>query len=70
MDKYMKKAIEEAVEGSSKCEGGPFGAIILNKKGEIITSAHNQVLINNDPTAHAEIQAIRKACQKLGTYDL
>ena len=51
-------------------EGGPFGAVIVNKNGEIISKANNKVIINNDPTAHAEIVAIRQACQKLNTYDL
>ena len=51
-------------------EGGPFGAVIVNKNGEIISKANNKVIINNDPTAHAEIVAIRQACEKLNTYDL
>lgn len=70
MNEYMKKAKEQAQEGIRKQEGGPFGAVIVDKEGNIIAQANNQVLKNTDPTAHAEIQAIRMACQKLGTYDL
>ncbi len=50
-------------------EGGPFGAVIV-RNGEMISSAHNEVLRTNDPTAHAEINAIRNASQILGTFDL
>lgn len=66
MDKYMKIAFDEAYDNQ---DGGPFGAIIL-KNNEVIAISHNKVLKNNDPTAHAEIEAIRMACSKLGTYDL
>ena len=69
MNKYMKMAIEEAREGISKGHGGPFGAVIV-KDGEVIAKGHNHVVINNDPTCHGEIDAIRKACTKLGTFDL
>ena len=67
----MQKAIEESkinMENNYK-KGGPFGAVIV-KDGEIISSAHNTVIENNDPTAHAEVNAIRKACEKLNTHDL
>lgn len=67
----MKKAIEESksnLENNYK-KGGPFGAVIV-KDGEIISSAHNTVIESNDPTAHAEVNAIRKACKKLNTHDL
>ena len=70
MDKFMKIAQEYAEYGSRHNEGGPFGAVITDKKGNIIAKANNTVLKNNDPTEHAEMNAIREACRKLGTYDL
>ena len=70
MNEYMQLAKECAKHGSNNNEGGPFGAVIVDAKGNIISEANNMVLKNNDPTAHAEITAIRKACEKLGTYDL
>jgi guanine deaminase len=69
MNLLMKKAIEEARSGFNRDDGGPFGAIIA-KDGVLIAKAHNEVLKTNDPTAHAEILAIRKACAHLKTYDL
>ena len=51
-------------------EGGPFGAVIVDKNGEIIAKGNNKVLKNNDPTAHADVTVIREACKKLGAYDL
>ncbi len=65
----MRAAIEEAVYGVEKGEGGPFGAVIV-KDGKILARAHNQVLLTHDPTAHAEVQAIRKASSLLGRFDL
>ena len=66
---FLKEAIKEAVEGVEKAEGGPFGAVIvLNNK--IIVRAHNMVRSTNDPTAHAEVVAIRKASQILKNYHL
>ncbi len=70
IDKYMEKAKLEAKKGIEKNEGGPFGAIIVNQNGEIISKGNNKVLATKDPTAHAEIIAIRRACKKLNTYDL
>ena len=70
MNKYMEKAKQNAENGILKKEGGPFGAVIVDKEGNIISNGNNQVLKNNDPTAHAEIVAIREACKKLNTYDL
>lgn len=66
----MDQAIEEAKKGITAQEGGPFGTIITDKKGNIIAKGHNQVLTTNDPTSHAEINAIREACKKLNTRDL
>ena len=66
----MQIAKENAEEGITKKEGGPFGAVIVDKNGNIISNGNNKVLISNDPTAHAEIVAIRQACKKLNTNDL
>ena len=70
MNEFMKIANENAKKGIEKQEGGPFGAVIVDKEGNIISNGNNKVLKNNDPTAHAEIEAIRNACKKLNTYDL
>ena len=70
MNKYMKKSNDLANKGIEKQEGGPFGAVIVDKEGKIISTGNNKVLKTNDPTAHAEIVAIRKACSKLKTNDL
>jgi tRNA(Arg) A34 adenosine deaminase TadA len=64
----MQKAIRLSIE-NVKHGGGPFGAIIA-KEGKIISTGVNLVTKNNDPTAHAEINAIRKAARKLGTFNL
>ena len=69
MNKYMKIAIELAEESIKNHDGGPFGACIV-KDGKIVGRGRNMVLKNNDPTAHAEVMAIRDACSNLGTYDL
>lgn len=69
LNKFMKIAIEEAQEGIRNGHGGPFGAVIV-KDGVIIATGHNHVVINNDPTCHGEVDAIRKACARLGTFDL
>ncbi len=68
-NKFMKIAIEEARKGIMKEHGGPFGAVIV-KDNVIISKGHNHVISNNDPTCHGEIDAIRKACKKLNTFDL
>ena len=70
MDRFMKLANENAKRGIKNGDGGPFGAIILDENLNIIANGNNKVLKNNDPTAHAEIVAIREACKKLNTYDL
>lgn len=64
----MRKAIELSIE-NIKNGGGPFGAVIA-KDGDIIATGTNRVTADNDPTAHAEVNAIRKACQALKTFDL
>ncbi len=69
MNKFMQIAIKEADTGINKKHGGPFGAIIVNND-KVIAKAHNLVLKTNDPTAHAEINAIRIASKKLKTFDL
>ena len=68
-NKFIKIAAKEAFRGIRKNEGGPFGAVIV-KDSKIISKAHNLVLKTNDPTAHAEVNAIRKASKKLGRFDL
>ena len=66
----MMMAIERARETMNKNFGGPFGAAIVDANGEIVVVSSNSVLRDNDPTAHAEVNAIREACKKLGTCDL
>lgn len=65
---FMRRAIALSEE-SVRTGGGPFGAVIV-KDGVIVSEASNSVTIDHDPTAHAEVNAIRKASQKLGTFDL
>ena len=69
MNEYMKIAKELANENLKTNAGGPFGACIV-KNGKIIGRGSNHVLANNDPTAHAEVMAIRDACKNINTYDL
>lgn len=69
MNKYMELAISEARKGVNYRHGGPFGAVIVCK-GKVIAIAHNTVLKTNDPTSHAEIEAIRKACKELKRFNL
>ena len=66
---FMARAIELAIENVRSGQGGPFGAVIV-KDGGIIAEGVNQVTSSNDPTAHAEVLAIRQACQKLGLFEL
>jgi guanine deaminase len=66
---FMARAIQLSIEGVQSGHGGPFGCVIVYHR-EIIAEGVNQVTSTNDPTAHAEVQAIRKACQKLGTFEL
>ena len=67
-NKFMQRAIELSIE-SINSGGGPFGSVIT-KENEIISEGMNRVTVNNDPTAHGEITAIRQACKKLNTFDL
>ncbi len=67
--KFMLKAIEYAQKGMDTNQGGPFGAIVV-KDGKIVGKGNNKVTSTNDPTAHAEVVAIRDACKNLGTFQL
>src|SRR5512133_383249 len=66
---FMQRAIALSVENANSGSGGPFGCVIV-KNGEIIAEGANRVTATNDPTAHAEIVALREACTKLGTFQL
>ncbi|MFD2570527.1 nucleoside deaminase [Spirosoma soli] len=66
---FLRAAIQLAREGMTTGQGGPFGAVIV-RNGEIVGQGCNRVTSTNDPTAHAEVVAIRDACQKLGTFQL
>ncbi len=66
---FMTRAIRLAVENVRSGQGGPFGAVVV-KDGSIIAEAANQVTATNDPTAHAEVLAIRQACHKLRLFEL
>ncbi len=69
MNQFMQLALDEAKKGMQSGKGGPFGAVVV-KDGTVISTASNEVLLTNDPTAHAEIVAIRRACQTLHSFDL
>ncbi len=69
MEEYFEKAIELAELGVKNLEGGPFGAVVV-KDNKIIGYGNNKVLKEKDPTAHAEIIAIRDACKRLNTHNL
>jgi guanine deaminase len=66
---FMGKAISLALDNVSSLKGGPFGAVVV-KEGKIVGRGNNQVTFLNDPSAHAEIMAIRDASKNLGTFDL
>jgi guanine deaminase len=68
-EKYMREAISLSKKAINNNEGGPFGCVIV-KHDEIIGRGNNRVIAENDPTAHAEIVAIRDACRTLGTFQL
>lgn len=67
--RLMQVAIAEARAGLAAGDGGPFGAVVV-REGVVVAGGHNQVVGLNDPSAHAEVQAIRAACRALGTFDL
>ncbi len=64
---YMDEALRLAEEGMNRGDGGPFGAVIV-RDGSVIGRGWNRVLTSNDPTAHAEVMAIRDACSRTGSY--
>lgn len=66
---FMREAIQLSLSNIHSCTGGPFGAVIV-REGQIIAKGANSVTATNDPTAHAEVVAIRQACEKLQTFDL
>ena len=68
-DDFMRRAIELAAENVRAGRGGPFGAIVV-KNGQIIAEGTNLVTSTNDPTAHAEVVAIRRACEVLASFQL
>ncbi|AUD00459.1 nucleoside deaminase [Spirosoma pollinicola] len=68
-DYFLREAIQLAREGMTTDQGGPFGCVIV-RDGEIVGKGFNMVTSTNDPTAHAEVVAIRDACQNLGTFQL
>ncbi len=68
-EKFMREAIRLSIENVNYGNGGPFGAVIV-KDNKIIARGVNKVTSDNDPTAHAEVVAIRNACKELGTFQL
>jgi tRNA(Arg) A34 adenosine deaminase TadA len=67
--KFMQLAIQLSEQNVDQGKGGPFGAVVV-KDGKVIAKSANKVTSSNDPTAHAEVSAIRAACKKLKTFDL
>ncbi len=68
-ENFMREAIKLADEGMASGRGGPFGCVVV-RRGEIVGRGHNRVTSTNDPTAHAEVVAIRDACANLETFQL
>lgn len=68
-NQFMREAINLSINNVKSNSGGPFGAVVV-KDGKIIARGTNQVTSSNDPTAHAEVVAIRAACKSLGTFQL
>lgn len=69
MEKYIKMAVDATIEGMNNKIGGPFGATIV-RDGEVIAAVSNTMMRDTDPSAHAELVAVREACKKLETFDL
>ncbi len=67
--KFMQEAVKTALKGMNNNEGGPFGCVVV-KDGKIIGKGNNKVTSTNDPTAHAEVMAIREACKHLNSFQL
>ncbi len=67
--RFLRRAVELAAQNMHTDKGGPFGAVVV-RGGEIVAEGCNQVTSANDPTLHAEVDAIRKACKKLGSFEL
>lgn len=68
-EEYMSEAVKAALKGMQNNEGGPFGCIVV-KDGKVIGRGNNKVTSTNDPTAHAEVTAIRDACKNIGSFQL
>jgi tRNA(Arg) A34 adenosine deaminase TadA len=68
-EKFMTEAVNAALKGMNNNEGGPFGCIVV-KDGQIVGRGNNKVTSTNDPTAHAEVNAIRNACKNLDSFQL
>lgn len=68
-ERFMQRAVELSREGMRTGEGGPFGAVIV-RRGKLIAEGNNRVLIDQDPTAHGEVVAIRRACKALQAFQL
>lgn len=68
--RFMLKALDSAKRGILSGEGGPFGACIVTSSGKVIALSHNTVLLNQDPTCHAEMNAIREAARRMKSFNL
>ncbi len=68
-ERFMREAVEAAREGVARGDGGPFGAVVVHD-GRVIARAWNRVIREQDPTAHAEVCAVREACRVLGRFHL
>lgn len=68
-ERFMREAVEAAELGVSRHDGGPFGAVVV-REGRVVARAWNRVIVAKDPTAHAEVNAIREACRFLGRFHL